>query len=72
MITMVVRVDGDDIYRAFIEAIALARELGVYVEFEFGGVICVAGGDGIASKGVREYRRCAGRRDEGMFMACAV
>ncbi len=46
---------GNDIESAFKEAIRLANTLGVWCEFNFNGVTCLANGSGDFEKGVESY-----------------
>ncbi|MCT4086668.1 hypothetical protein HZP82_04660 [Elizabethkingia anophelis] len=46
---------GTSIEAAFRQAIALARKLGVTVDFKFNDVLCVAYQDGDVVKGVENY-----------------
>lgn len=46
---------GDEIEEAFTEAIRLAKQLQVTVEFKFNGITCIARANGDPKKGVRSY-----------------
>lgn len=48
---------GDSIEEAFSEAIRLAKALGVWVEFKFNGITCMARPGGEVLKGVESYQR---------------
>lgn len=47
---------GDNIEKAFSEAIRIAKILNVWIEFDFNGVPCCAGKDGSVEKGVAAYK----------------
>lgn len=61
---------GDNIEGAFKEAIRLATSLGVWCEFNFNGVTCLANANGEVEKGVEAYH-CEIKKKDGRRMAFA-
>jgi len=55
---------GDNIEGAFSEAIRISKLLGVFVEFYFNGVNCLASENGDVSKGVEAYHRAIKSQDQ--------
>lgn len=47
---------GENIEKAFSEAIRVAKILNVWIEFDFNGVTCCASKDGSIERGINAYK----------------
>jgi hypothetical protein len=54
---------GDCIEGAFEESIRLAKLLNIWVEFNFNGVTCISGQNGVVQTGIDSYRSELSRKD---------
>ena len=66
MATATIKVEfnaGDNIEGAFKEAIRLAKVLGVWCQFNFNGVTCLANANGEVDKGVEAYHTEIKKKD---------
>lgn len=47
---------GAEIHSSFVEAIAMAKKLNCFIEFDFNGVKCLADPKGSADRGAQAYQ----------------